>query len=98
MAITVLLDMNVQPGKSDDMITWMRTNLPESQQRPGAGKIEMIVDQEDPNHIIIYEVWDSRADQEAYLAWRTERGDLEVLGAMFASPPTFTFFDNAYPG
>ena len=39
------------------------------------------------------ERWRSRADYEAYLAWRTERGDLDTLGAMLAGPPSIRYFD-----
>ncbi len=98
MAITALLDINVQPGKADEMVQWMKDNLPDTRARQGAGKMELIVDQDDPNHMVVYETWDRKADQEAYMAWRTERGDLDILGPMFAAPPTFTFFDIADPG
>ena len=98
MAITVLLDLKIQPGKADEMVQWMKDNLPDTRARQGAGKIELIVDQDDPNHLVVYQIWDSKADQQAYFAWRAERGDLDKLGAFVAAPPTFTFFDIADPG
>jgi quinol monooxygenase YgiN len=53
----------------------------------------VIQNQADPTGIVIVEQWDSRQQYENYLAWRTERGDMEVFGAMMAGPPNIRFFD-----
>jgi quinol monooxygenase YgiN len=98
MAITVLLEIRTQPDKADDMVQWMHDNLPDTRARQGAGKMELIVDQDDPTHMVVYEIWDSKADQEAYVAWRAERGDIEVLGGMLVAPPSSAFFDIVDPG
>ena len=42
---------------------------------------------------MIVEQWDTRAAYERYLAWRTDRGDLNALGAMPASEPRIRYFD-----
>ena len=88
MAITVLLELRTQADKADQMVQWMNDNLPDTRARQGAGKMELIIDQDDPTHMIVYEIWDSKADQEAYVAWRVERGDVDTLGTMLAAPPT----------
>jgi len=98
MAITVLLEFKTQEDKVDDMLQWMRDNLPDTRARQGAGKMELIQDQDDPTHMVVYEIWDSKADQEAYVGWRAERGDIDTLGTMLAAPPTFTYFDIVDPG
>jgi quinol monooxygenase YgiN len=52
-----------------------------------------IQNQEDPEVVLIVEQWDSRQHYERYLAWRAERGDMEIFGAMMAGPPNIRFFD-----
>ena len=55
--------------------------------------LDVARNQDDPAQFLIVEQWDTRADYEAYLAWRAERGDMEIFGAMMAGPPTIRFFD-----
>jgi len=37
----------------------------------------------------IHEVWDSVESQQAYLAWRQERGDVDKLVALLRDEPSF---------
>jgi quinol monooxygenase YgiN len=32
------------------------------------------VDQDKPGHVVFYEIWDSKAQQQAYRQWRQESG------------------------
>ena len=43
--------------------------------------------------VLFYERWASRPQQEAYLAWRTERGLLETVTGFLVGEPTFSYFD-----
>ena len=40
--------------------------------------------------MLFYEVWESAEAQQAYMAWRVERGDLTVLMSFLAGEPRFT--------
>ena len=51
--------------------------------------------QEDPSNSVLVENWDSKEQFEKYFGWRTERGDVEKLGAWLAGPPSIRYFDNA---
>ena len=42
---------------------------------------------------MFYERWDSRQHYEKYLAWRTETGAVNQLGAMLAAPPSIRYFE-----
>ncbi len=98
MAIAVTLDLKVQPGKGGELTEILKSMLGDTRARHGAQRIEMVVNQDDPDHIVIYENWDSKEDHQAYMAWRQERGDLDALGTFVASPPTVTYFEIADPG
>jgi hypothetical protein len=43
--------------------------------------------------VILIEQWASRADYEAYIAFRTERGDMERMAQMVAEPPRLDYWD-----
>ena len=69
---------------------WMH---PRTRAFDGCQTLYCIQNQEDPEVVLIVEQWDSRQHYERYLAWRAERGDMEVFGAMMAGPPNIRFFD-----
>jgi len=98
MTVAVTLELRCQAGKGGELVGALKTMLPDTRERPGAQKIEMVVDQDDPDHIIIYEIWGTKEDHQAYMAWRQERGDLDALGNFVAAPPAITYFDIADPG
>lgn len=97
MAIAVTLDLRVQSGKGGELVDVLKSMLGATRARQGAKSIELVVNQEDSDHVVIYEVWDTKADHEAYMAWRGERGDLDALSGFVASPPTVTYYDIADP-
>ena len=43
--------------------------------------------------MILIEEWDTRADHEAYVAFRTERGDMARMAQMLAEPPRLDYWD-----
>ena len=47
-----------------------------------------------PDEIILIQGWDSRADQERYIAWRQETGDLQQLVATLREAPIVTFWEH----
>ena len=94
MTCTILLELTTPEGKAGDMIELLRAILPDTRARDGFVGIELQQDQDKPETLVLIERWRSRADYEAYLAWRTERGDLDKLGAMLAGPPSIRYFDS----
>lgn len=43
-----------------------------------------------PERVLFYEVWETPAAQQAYLAWRVAAGDLTMLMSFLAAEPRFT--------
>ena len=43
--------------------------------------------------MVFVEDWDSREQYDKYLAWRAERGDMEILTVWFAGEPSIRSFD-----
>ncbi len=44
--------------------------------------------------MVFVEDWDSREQYEKYLAWRTERGDLEKLMGWLSGEPSIRYYGN----
>jgi quinol monooxygenase YgiN len=98
MTVAVTLELRCQAGKGGELVAALKSMLPDTRLRQGAQRIEMVVNQDDADHIILVETWDTKEDQQAYMAWRQERGDLDALGNFVAAPPAITYFDVADAG
>ena len=48
---------------------------------------DVLVDEDDEAHWIIYEVWETVADDEAYRAFRAGDGKITDLPPLLAAPP-----------
>jgi quinol monooxygenase YgiN len=92
MSIVVLLTAKAKEDQYDNLVTTMKTILPDTAARDGAEMICAAANPEDKS-VIVYEVWDKPENQQAYLKWRAERGDLEKLAALLREPPTFEKLD-----
>ncbi len=88
MSIVVTLTLKAAEGQYEALAKVMQDILPDTAARPGA---ELIRAAGDPasGTIIVYEEWDCLESQQAYMAWRTERGDLNGIGPLLGAPPNF---------
>jgi len=93
MTTQVILEFRAKDGCADQVRDWLRSVLPDTRGFKGCVTLHVIRNQDEPAQFLIVEQWDTRADYEAYLAWRAERGDMEIFGAMMDGPPTIRFFD-----
>ena len=93
MSVVVLLHVQFDESKADEYKAALQSMLPDTRARKGALKIHMLVDKDQPADVAIYEEWETRADHEAYIAWRTERGDMEKLGSMLRAAPSIKYYD-----
>lgn len=48
----------------------------------------------DEGQFVLVERWDSREHHEKYMAWRTERGDIDKLGELLAVAPSIRYFED----
>lgn len=93
MSVLVLLEAPVQPQEVANMKTLMAQLLPETREYDGCGGIDVYFNTDDPNGMVMIERWASRAQHEKYLAWRTETGVMQKIGAMLAGPPNIRYFE-----
>ena len=93
MSVVVLLEPQIAPGKTEDMIALLAQILPDTRAHDGCEGVVMHRDQDAPDRVLLIERWASRPDYEAYLRWRTDRGDIERLGALSSGAPSIRYFD-----
>ena len=75
----------------------LKSMLGDTRARQGAVPIELVVKQDNSDHILVYEIWETKEDHQAYMGWRQERGDLDALGGIVAEAPTVKYYDIADP-
>lgn len=92
MSVTVLLELQSKPESVDELTATFENILPETRRFEGCQSVEVISNQDDLCNLVLIEKWDSRQHHEKYLAWRTDTGALETLGAMLAQPPDIRYY------
>jgi quinol monooxygenase YgiN len=93
MSAIVLLEIQVKPEAVDEMKAFLKKILPDTRAYNGCQGLDIYGNVDDPGNLVFYERWDSRQHYEKYLAWRTETGVVDQLGAMLAAPPSIRYFE-----
>lgn len=88
--LVMLAELTIQPDKRDAFLDYTVENLELSRSAAGNISFDILIDETRPNQVIFYEVWESAEAQQAYMAWRVERGDLTILLSFLADQPKFT--------
>ena len=94
MSILVLLELEARDGKADTMIDVLRRSLGDTRARPGCESVTVHRDNDRPNTIVLVERWATRADDDAYRAWRAGEGAVTEMGPLVAGPPTIRYYDD----
>ena len=85
----MLAELLLKPGKRDAFLDYTMQNREISRSAAGNIAFDILVDQQHPDRVIFYEIWESVEAQRAYMAWRVERGDLATLLSFLAVEPKF---------
>jgi quinol monooxygenase YgiN len=90
MAVTVLLELRFKPDEVAAGRELMGRTLEATRAFDGNLHTDVLVDEDDEAHWIIYEVWDSVEHDEAYRAFRAGEGKVTQLPPLLAAPPVKT--------
>lgn len=88
--LVMIAELTIQPGKREAFLDYTVDNLELSRGAAGNILFDMLIDEARPDCVLFYEVWESVEAQQAYMAWRVERGDLTLLLSFLAGEPKFT--------
>ena len=92
MPVTVLATLRLKPGLAETVLAGLAQQAPDTRAHAGCRGVRITQDLDDPDTVVAIMEWDSRADHEAYLAWRAASGDLDALGEVIREPPAFTYY------
>jgi quinol monooxygenase YgiN len=93
MPIAVTIDLAVEPARTAEFLAFIKGIAPDTRAYDGCHLFDIWTDQNTPGRVLLTEIWDSRAHQEKYLAWRAETGLMEKLGPFLTAPPTISYLD-----
>ena len=90
MAITVLLELTFKPESVATAREVMGRALQATRAFDGNLVTDVVVDEDDGAHWIIYERWESVAHDEAYRSFRAGEGKIVDLPPLLAASPVKT--------
>jgi quinol monooxygenase YgiN len=92
VAITSILDLQLKPEALDTASDIIHETLQATRAFPGCYHVAVLVDSDDPAHVILYETWESVEHDRAYRAWRATPEGASKLGSILAAAPKLTLF------
>lgn len=90
MPVTVLLELRLKPDAVPVARDVMSRALQDTRAFEGNLRTDVLVDQADEAHWVIYELWESVEHDEAYRSFRAGEGRLTELPLLLAAPPVKT--------
>lgn len=94
MSLTVLLDLRLTSEALVEAPAMLRDILAGTRAFDGCLGVDVLVDAEDPAHLILLERWASAEADATYRDWRADAGATN-LGSLLASPPLISRFQTA---
>jgi quinol monooxygenase YgiN len=91
----VILELRLKPEAVPAARDLMRRTLQVTRAFEGNLGIEVLVDQDDEAHWIIYELWDTVEHDEAYRRFRAGEGKVTELPPLLAAPSVKTRYATA---
>ena len=93
MATRVVAELDVKPESRDELVGAMKEVLSETRAYDGCNEVRLYEGENDPNHIVIIEEWESRGHHERYMAWRTQTGMMAKWGPMMSKEPRASYLN-----
>lgn len=85
--VTITLALTLKPEAVGPFCANLPAMFADTAKRKGFRDIKVVRNKENPNKVLFIENWDTEQDYNDYIAWRTERGDMEAMGGVIAAPP-----------
>jgi quinol monooxygenase YgiN len=87
MTVIVTLELRFKPDEVAAGRELMGRVLQDTRAFEGNARTDVLIDEDDEAHWLIYEVWESVEADEAYRAFRTGEGKITQLPPLLAGPP-----------
>jgi quinol monooxygenase YgiN len=93
MSVRVIFELNFRPELVERVKEGFRDQLGDTRAFDGCEEITILANQDEPTKLVVLEQWKSREHYDAYLKWRTDRGDLEGMTKACTEPYKLSFYD-----
>ena len=94
MSQTVHAVFACNEGLGAGLVETLKSALVDTRAFDGCESIVVYVDADEPDTVILWEKFATRAHHEAYLAWRVETGLLDMLAPILAEDLKITYLDD----
>lgn len=88
MSVVINAVFKAKDESYEDLVAYMASILPDTVKYEGAELVSCYTDPEDKS-LVVHEVWTEKANQEAYIGWRSETGVVAKIVDMLREPPVF---------
>jgi quinol monooxygenase YgiN len=95
MAVTALLELQLKADSLETAHEIIHATLTATRAFPGCQGVTVLVDSDDPTHVVLHETWESLEHDRAYRAWRATPEGASDLGSALAAAPRLTLFTEA---
>jgi heme oxygenase (mycobilin-producing) len=92
VAITAILDLQLKADSLETAHEVIHATLTDTRAFPGCLHIAVLVDSDDPAHVVLFETWESIEHDRAYRAWRASPEGTSGLGSILAAAPKLSLF------
>ena len=92
MTTNAILDLQLKADALEGAHAVIHATLTDTRAFAGCLDATVLVDSDDPAHVIVYETWESIEHDQAYRAWRATPEGASGLGPILAAPPKITQF------
>ena len=75
--VSITVDYMFKPGHADGFCELIPTLLRDTAKFEGFRSIRVVRNGANPDRVMLIEEWDSEDHYKKYIAWRTERGDMD---------------------
>jgi quinol monooxygenase YgiN len=95
MPVTVILELRFKPESVAAGRELMGRALQDTRAFDGNLRTDVLIDEDDDGHWLIYELWDTVDHDEAYRRFRAGEGKLTQLPPLLAAPPVKTRYNTS---
>jgi quinol monooxygenase YgiN len=89
--VIALLDLQLKADAVESALEVLHETLAGTRAFAGCLSVSVLVDTEDPAHVVLHERWDSVEHDREYRKWRAGAGASD-LGSVLAASPRLTLF------
>ena len=94
MSQTVHVVFPCKEGQGAGLLEVLRTALVDTRAFDGCESVDVYTDVDNPDTVVLWESFETRAHHEAYFAWRIETGLPDMLAPVLAGDLQITYLDD----